>query len=180
MKIMFAGKLSKRLGLAAALIVATSTPCRGGESVAVSSEPEEAGMMNLEAKARSEVMALHQFFEDWFLGLAGTEYSRLETALAADFEMVTPGGIVVTRGPLIEQLRGALGSWRASPKKIEIRDISSLYLAGGWILVRYEEWHLPEQGEAVGRLSTAVFRSTSAAPLGVEWVRLQETWLPAD
>ena len=93
--------------------------------------------------------------------------------------MVTPAGKIIEKGPLLESLRSAFGAWRSHPKSIEIRELHTLPMADAWILVRYEEWHLPEHGEAVGRLSTAIFRSSSDADLGVEWVRLHETWLDA-
>jgi hypothetical protein len=180
MKLMIAGRLFMILGLAAVLIGNSSAPCRGAVSDGVSGGIEGVDIMDLEEQSRNEVIALHQFFEDWFVGREGTDYSRLDSALAADFEMVTPGGAVVTRGPLVEQLRGAFGRWKDSPQKIEIREIAGLTLGGGWTLVRYEEWHLPEEGEAVGRVSTAIFRSREDAPRGVEWVRLHETWIPSD
>ena len=140
----------------------------------------EEGAMDLQGRAQLEVIDLHQFFEDWFLDRENADFSRVERALAADFEMITPAGQIVERAAVLESLKGALGRWNNSPEKIEIRKISPLLLAGGWILVRYEEWHLPSLGEPEGRISTASFRSNSEAPLGLEWVRLHETWLPAE
>lgn len=152
----------------------------GGSSAGLSRESQEEMAMSLDAKAQREVTDLHRFFEDWFQGRSGAEISRLEVALASDFEMITPGGEVVIRAPLIDRLQAAFGAWKGSGKKIEIRALQGLPMAEGWVLIRYEEWHLEEQGEAIGRLSTAVFRTEANAPNGVEWVRLHETWLPTE
>ena len=49
----------------------------------------------------------------------------------------------------------------------------------GAILVSYREWH-EDQGTISARRSTAMLRSRSGGPNGLEWLHTHETWLPGD
>ncbi len=129
-----------------------------------------------------EIKGLHTFFERWFLGSLpnNTEtFERCTEALGPGFELVTPGGRVLTRAEITAQVREAHGSRAATPGgfRIWIEGFACRPLGGGRSLARYEEWHELE-GARRGRLSTAVFRSEPGAPNGILWEHVHETWLP--
>ena len=121
---------------------------------------------------RNEIIDLHTFFERWLSGET-EDLSRCEAVLADEFTMIGPGGRLIDRATLLDNLREAHGA-RAVGIRIEnftVREIDGLCLA------TYEEWQ-DEEGEVRGRLSTALFHARDDAPHGVEWLHVHETWLP--
>ena len=59
---------------------------------------------------RAEIAGLHEFFVEWFTGRAdGPSPSRLEDALAPEFEMVTPTGERVDREALADGIAESHG-----------------------------------------------------------------------
>lgn len=135
-----------------------------------------------EHRANLEVDALHQFFTGWFTGQLQPHdavFARFAGALAPEFEMITPSGVLRPRDVLIASLRGAHGVWGHDPgATIEIRAHRSTALPGGpYTLARYEEWQRLD-GRWRGRLSTALLREAAGAPNGLEWVHVHETWMP--
>lgn len=123
-----------------------------------------------------EVRALHVFFEGWFAREQG-ELSRVEHALADDFVLYSPRGKVVSRAQLLTGLRESRGCFADRSFSIEIRECRIRHLEWGIAVVTYEEWqHL--EARSAGRMSTAVFKRSAAAPNGVQWLHLHETWLP--
>lgn len=131
----------------------------------------------LAAAAVREVEELHAFFEAW-LGGAGPRtdaaLGRLETALAADFSMVTPEGRRLRRADVTGWLRDAHGAkGKAGPFRIIIREPDVLHVAPPLVSVGYVE--VQHQGEAItARRSTALFR---VQPDRVLWLNLHETWM---
>lgn len=127
----------------------------------------------------TEIVELHAFFEGWLGGtLPPTDavYARLAETMAPEFALVTPGGKLVPRKQLLAQLRAAHGSrpgWR-----IWIQDPKLRLQAGDLLIATYEEWQRHGDGIVTGRLSTAIFRARPAAPNGLAWVHVHETWLP--
>lgn len=135
----------------------------------------------LAAATRQEVLALHAVFEGWLGGTlppSDEAFARVEAALAPTFSMVSPEGEVVARTPLLAGLRGAHGAkGRQGLFRIAVEDMAVLHLEPPLVVLRYSERQ--SQGEACTiRHSTAVFRAAPAAPCGVEWIALQETWAP--
>lgn len=127
----------------------------------------------------TEVIELHAFFQSWFRGdlLESPQgFARFEEAIAEDFKMITPGGVLCPRPNLVEGLLAAHG--KQSATKIWIENTSTSPLAEGLWLTTYEEWQ-GGPGEERGRLSSAIFRTNPKAPNGIEWVHLHEVWLPA-
>ena len=126
---------------------------------------------------RAEIAALHEFFVAWFEGsVPRRELSRLERALAPEFEMVTTEGERVDHAALVDGLAESYGRTEGEAFDIEVRDVEALGLFENHAVVRYEEWQ--RRGEAeTGRVSTALFRGDADAPEGVLWVTLQETAL---
>lgn len=127
----------------------------------------------------TEIVELHDFFQGWLGGtLPNTDavYARLVDTMAAEFSIVTPGGVQIPRAVLLEQLRAAYGSrpgWT-----IWIENAAVRYQQNGVIIATYEEWQRHADGTITGRLSTVVFSEQADTPNGVRWVHVHETWLP--
>jgi len=127
--------------------------------------------------ARWEVLALHEFFVAWFRpDMSVTDFSLCEAALAADFRMATPDGMVNDRAAVLHRLHGAHRSQPAD-FSIVISDIELLWQEGDAILLGYVEEQY-RSGSITRRRSTALFTAEPSAPRGVVWRHLQETWMP--
>jgi len=126
-----------------------------------------------------EIEDLHRFFQDWFHGAAMQRpetLARFGDVMAADFEIIGPGGQATPRAALIQAIDKAHAVHRDIGFRIWIEDIRVRSLGPGLWLATYQEW----QQEAVtrrGRLSTAVFQERAGAPNGVVWRHVHETWL---
>jgi hypothetical protein len=132
----------------------------------------------MEARCQTEIIELHAFFERWFTGRVESseaQLTRVAEVLAPDFRLISPRGVVDTRGPLLAAIRRAHGARRRC--RIWIEDCRCRTLGPGLCLATYQEWQEIE-GETTARLSTAIFRPRPDAPNGIEWVHLHETWLP--
>lgn len=104
-----------------------------------------------------------------------TTYARFTDVVADGFALISPGGTATEREALIAELEAAHGQPAAFG--IWIADCRCRWSAGDLCLITYEEWQ--QTGEVkTGRLSTALFRRRAAAPNGVEWLHVHETWLP--
>ena len=131
----------------------------------------------LAERARREVLALHEFFVNWFgPGEAAIDFSHCEAALAPDFRMVTPDGTVNDRAAVLQRLRRARHS-QPVDFAIIVSGIAPLWQQGDAILLGYVEEQY-RSGSITQRRSTALFTADSAAPRGVVWRHLQETWMP--
>ncbi len=85
---------------------------------------------------------------------------------------------MLDRQPIIEAIRGAHGRWQETPGRIRIENYRFRQAAGGLALATYEEWHdFPD--ETIGRLSSVLFGPNDAAPNGIEWLHLHESWIPS-
>jgi hypothetical protein len=127
----------------------------------------------------TEIVDLHQFFQDWFngdLGASTENFSRLGIALAPNFKMITPQGNLVERAPLVDSLNSAHNS--RTGMRIWIKNVVLQHQLGETIIATYEEWQ-EIKSQVSARLSSATFKFDSDAPNGVAWVHLHETWLPA-
>ena len=132
---------------------------------------------SLADQAIEEVHALHAFFVDWFRGAKGSpeDFSVREASLAADFRLINPDGTIDGRGSIIERLRAARGS--ASPHfTIEVLQPRVVWQSADAALLEYVEQQYRD-GRTTRRLSTALFTPSQAAPHGVAWRHLQETWM---
>lgn len=121
----------------------------------------------------SEIIGLHAFFERWLAGETD-DLSRCEAVLADGFAMVGPGGNLIDRETLLENLRAAHGERVVG---IRIENYAERTIGDELRVATYEEWQ-DEQGTERGRLSTALFRARADTPFGVEWLHVHETWLP--
>lgn len=132
---------------------------------------------------KKEIVALHQFFQDWFTDSSTDpkEPLRLSRALSPEFRMVTPSGQTLSREQVIQSVGNARGVHTLATQSngFQIRIVYPELLAaeGALSLVTYQEWQNGPSG-TTGRQSTVLFQQEPSAPEGVSWVHLQETWLP--
>ena len=126
---------------------------------------------------------LHEFFARWFSGwLEEDEIGRLEVALHPDFTIVGPTGATLDRDGIISGVRAGHGRGATS---IDIHGLATLHQEDGILIGRYEEWQSRKLADVVEerRLrSTAVFVTDDAAPNGVRWLTVHETFIdePSD
>ena len=129
--------------------------------------------------ARREIVELHDFFVRWFVadGRPAPDFSRFETAMAADMTMIPPSGAVLDRAAVIDHVRAARGTVDAD-FRIEIEDVRTHIEDERGIVVSYVEaqWR---NGQQTRRRSSVLLTRNTAAPLGLEWRYLHETWLQA-
>ncbi|MGI9605191.1 MAG: DUF4440 domain-containing protein [Acidimicrobiales bacterium] len=122
---------------------------------------------------RREVDELHQFFEDWFHGRPAS-IDRFVSVLADEFEMIDPRGGRHDRATIIAMIEHARGS--EDSVRIRVSD-HQLVAASGEVLVgRYVEHH-EDSSDPSRRVSTVVFELSAAAPNGVRWRSVHETFL---
>ena len=65
-------------------------------------------------RCENEIVELHQFFEDWFMGRLNNSdqaFRRVEDVMARGFTMVSPEGRVTGRTDLLHSLRSAHGAY---------------------------------------------------------------------
>ena len=128
-------------------------------------------------KLESEIVQLHQFFQDWFNGvLPFTEenFSRFEGVLDPDFILINPFGVILNRDELVESLRSAHKTIKGI--RIWIEDSIVHQISEDISLATYQEWQ-EKEGHTTSRLSTAVFQSKPGTPNGFIWVHVHETWI---
>lgn len=122
----------------------------------------------------TEIGQLHDFFERWFRGGVEPEgFERMERVMAPEFTIVTPEGQVLDRAGILAAVRAGRGS-----REVEIRveNARILWRVGAVTCARYDERHTGA-GRRSLRRSTALFREAEAAPNGVEWLHVHETWV---
>lgn len=128
----------------------------------------------------SEVIELHRFFESWLSGAleqSSSVFSRFEQALAKGFVMIEPSGQRLQRDQLMDHF------WQAyatvpTPFRIEVRNTTVRELTPSLALVCYEEWQLG--AERTARISSALLRCQNQEEGRIDWLHVQETWLPGD
>jgi hypothetical protein len=130
--------------------------------------------------AQDEVVALHEFFVRWMR--QGSEipidFSVCEDALATDFEMVTPAGVVSTKATLIDRLKRA--RWSLPPDfAIDVVDAQPIWLGRREVLLKYVE-RQRRLGQITRRRSCALLTREAEAPRGMLWRYVQETWMTDD
>ncbi len=127
--------------------------------------------------ARREIVELHDFFVRWFVDddRPAPDFARFETAMAADMTMIPPSGAVLDRAAVVHHVRAARGAVDKD-FRIGIDDVHAHIEDERGILVSYVEaqWR---NGEQTRRRSSVLLSRNEAAPLGLEWRYLHETWL---
>jgi len=127
---------------------------------------------SLTALVAAEIEALHVEFELWFGGESKT-LSRVESVLAADFHLVSPRGDIVALDDLLAGLRAARNSRHIS---IRIEQPAVLWHDSTTVLATYQEWH-DHTDYSTARQTTVLFSLDDAAPGGLQWRHVHETWI---
>ncbi|MCG8351292.1 MAG: hypothetical protein MI924_26265 [Chloroflexales bacterium] len=126
----------------------------------------------MEERCHSEIVELHQFFQDWFNAVISdtdAEFDRFADVVASTFAIVSPAGKLQERAPLLAGLRAAYG--KSPGIRIWIEDVRLCFQENDIAIVTYAEWQ--QLGEAItARLSTALFRERSGPPNGLEWLHV--------
>lgn len=133
---------------------------------------------NLEIQVANEIHRLHQFFVDWFNGeLPKTEksFADFRSATADTFTIIGPSGSMME----IDQLAAML--FEAHDKRpglqIEVKNVKVQQNIGDYVLATYEEWQLEHGAESwTSRISTSLLCQNEAAPSGLMWHHVHETW----
>jgi hypothetical protein len=131
-------------------------------------------MTDLEQAALREIEALHARFARW-LGQGVGDLSHAEATLAPSFRMITPDGALRDRDAVIALLRQARGRF-GSDFSIEIDEAAARAIGDDHVLASYVE-RQQRAGIVNTRRSSALFHADPAAPCGVVWLHLQETWI---
>ena len=127
-----------------------------------------------------EIVELHQFFQDWFLGkLADTEdeFGRLATVLTEEFVIVDPGGRPFSRQALLHSIRHQHGKWSEQhTARLQIKNYQFQWQVGPICLATYEEWQQVEEA-ITARLISGYLRYEPTAMNQVVWLHVHEVWL---
>jgi hypothetical protein len=135
--------------------------------------------MPTSAKAAiQEVIDLHIFFQEWLDGsLPNTDaaFARFHAATAAGFTLISPDGSIAAGADTATWIQTAHGTRRGFRLWTDAHNVR--YVNDNLAVVTYQEWQTRD-GVTTGRISTAIFVAAPAAPNGVAWLHVQETWLP--
>jgi hypothetical protein len=132
---------------------------------------------DLPAISEKEIVDLHKFFVEWFTGqLENTDqaFSRVANALANEFHLISPRGVIDSQQEILDAIRGAHGA--RSKMEITIRNPELRWQSETHCLMTYEEWQQTEQGNNA-RLSSVLFEHASSHN-ALRWIHVHETWLP--
>jgi len=133
---------------------------------------------SLAQRVTAEIEALHIEFERWFTG-SSNDFERIRSSMADDFTFISPGGDVIEPLELLKSLHASHGSRQIA---IRIENVTVRWSDESAVLATYEEWQ-DHPGYTAARQSTALFTQDEAAPGGLLWRHVQETWTvppPAD
>lgn len=125
--------------------------------------------------AWQEVVDLHAFFEAWLQSESPMDFSEVEAAIGKDFRIISPDGTIEEREAVVSSIRNARGS-RGPTFTIAVLDPRTIWAGEGAVLLEYTEQQYRD-GRTTRRRSTALFLASPAAPRGVVWRHLQETWM---
>ncbi|MCP3973537.1 MAG: hypothetical protein GY720_03475 [bacterium] len=120
----------------------------------------------------AEIVALHNEFERWFRG-ESDDPTRMLASIPADFTFISPGSEVVPTDVLVAGLLASHGS-----RQIRIRIDNPIvrWSEGSAVLATYEEWH-DHADYTTARQTTVLFTIDAAAPGGLRWRHVHETWI---
>lgn len=133
---------------------------------------------SLAERALAEASDFHDFLQDWLTGEWPRDgFARMSDAMDEGLEVISPLGTTTARAPLLEEFEGLHGQLSGKPFRIWVENARCRAVIGDVAVVIYEEWHELD-GETSARLTTALYQDAPAAPGGVRWLHVHETWLP--
>ena len=133
---------------------------------------------NLQRIIETEIVQLHQFFQEWFNGdisLNDKIFSRLNDTLDPEFIMITPDGKHLNQKNVLKSVRFGYG--KREGIKIWIKNVTLHHQIGDIAIATYEEWQ-DIDGRITTRISSAIFISNPGNPNSINWLHLHETWKP--
>ena len=122
---------------------------------------------------------LHRFFQAWLDGsLPATEqvFARFTAATHPAFTLIGPDGSMADRAATAAWIRAAHGT--RPGVALWTDDHRVCHVASELAVVTYREWQRRE-GTLTVRISTALLTADPAAPNGLSWLHVHETWLDA-
>jgi hypothetical protein len=122
---------------------------------------------------RTEIVRLHDFFEEWFNGVEGMSLAVFSEALDEQFFMVAPSGAKLSKTAVVSAVETQFGKDSA---QISIRNVEIEYSAGSAVTATYEE-HQIRGGNVSARITTVTMVIDRSAPGGYRWLFVHETWL---
>jgi hypothetical protein len=132
---------------------------------------------------RAEIVALHEFFVQWFSGVVANDDDVFAQGFARHFE---PGFVLIGTGAEILPLAALTKFMRAGHGsnpgfRIEIRDVVLRRELDAVFVVTFEEWQRNAQHATPnnGRLCTVLLQTDRVAPGGLAWLHMHECWLPS-
>ena len=127
-----------------------------------------------------EVIELHDFFQAWLEGSAPqTEsvFRRFTDVNDPAFLLIGPHGRAID---LSAARRWIWEAWNTRPNSRLWTEAHTLrFSTGEMAVMTYHELQLND-GAPNQRLSTVVFRQDPAAPNGLVWVHVHETWMETE
>lgn len=127
------------------------------------------------AAAVKEIEDLHAAFARW-MGTGEDVFARFESSFTPGFSMVGPSGARLDRAGVLAMLRDRRGAFGPA-FGIEIRNPIELAAGPGFLAVGYDEIQTNRPGP-LARRASAGFVPAPAAPNGLVWLFVHETWLP--
>jgi hypothetical protein len=128
------------------------------------------------AAAIREIEELHAAFSVWMGPGAGPEiFARFEAAFAPEFTMVGPSGKRLDRAGVLAMLNANRAAFGAG-FGIKIEAPVKLAQGPAFVCVGYDEIQAGRPGPSQRR-ATALFRPEPAAPNGLRWLAVHETWI---
>jgi hypothetical protein len=129
--------------------------------------------------AIQEIQALHQFFEDWFIGRlekTPAAFARFEQVMAPEMSFIAPSGAPLNRAALVDFLWQSNGKNQHDTLRIWTENETARRITDDLVVAIYEE-HQMLNGEHTVRRSSVLFQANTETPLGWQWQHVHETWL---
>lgn len=136
--------------------------------------------LSLIERAEKEVIALHDYFQQWFRGEIANDadnQARFTNSFDPLCELVSPSGNIDTFLALRQRFLAAHGKFPDA--KVWVSSFVPVNVMPDRILVKYKEWREID-GETNVRMTTCLFSKDDSAPNGVKWTYIHETWLNSD
>lgn len=124
-----------------------------------------------------EIVALHDFFTEWFNGTVDRNLlePRFLSRLHKDVQFIPPEGMVMTADAIREGFNRGYGT--NLKFRSHIRDVDIRYFRGDLVLATYTEWQtgaaLSDEANNARRTSVLIEMTNP-----ITWLHIQETWLP--
>lgn len=137
--------------------------------------------LSLSTAALAEIDRFHADVTAWFgKGPDDAAFARIEAAIDRDFRIVRPDGTVLDRAGILALIERGRAVHAASDPPFLIRCEAAVlrWCEGPRVLVAYVETQRLA-GRWTRRHTLAALRRAAAAPGGLAWTDVAETWIAA-